>query len=517
LDRQEHVRRVIKAEEVAFNLTLDRGLQLFEEIAGSAEESESPFITGEDAFKLYDTFGFPIDLTQVLARERGLEVDMPRFLELLQEQKDRSLRVHASKRQVIVVVDEHSDLESRFTGYDTIEDTGRVLAIEGNTIVLDRTPFYAESGGQIADTGTLTIDFVPYHVADVGKSGNAIIHFLEEEIVYAETGGIAHANVDSPRRKDIIRNHSATHLMHAALRKVLGDHVHQAGSLVTDDRLRFDFAHYQKVGAEELREIEASVNEKIREAIKLVHHRNIPFEEAQKMGALMFFGDKYGAKVNVVDFGPFSREFCGGIHVHSTSEIGLFKFIGESSIASGVRRVEAVTGKGVERFLLDQEEKTNELSREYDTLQEEKRKLEKEIAKLRVESRRDEMKALARGAKNVDGTNIRIVSEEIKVADAEELKSLGEMLREELKTASVATLGAALASDKVSLVSVVTDDLIKEKKLQAGKLVASIAEIVGGKGGGRPQIAQAGGKYPERLKEALASASGFVLQSIGMK
>jgi alanyl-tRNA synthetase len=516
-ERAEHVQRVIRAEEDSFNITLDRGLALFEEIAKTAEESESPSIGGESAFKLYDTFGFPIDLTEVLARERGLEVDMPHFRELLQEQKDRSLRVHASKKQVIQATKEISDVQTNFTGYETTEDSGRAVLIEGNTIVLDKTPFYAESGGQIADTGTLLIEGNVYHVKDVRRVGGAIVHVLADESVDIEIGSLAHESVDRDRRKDIIRNHSATHLMHAALRKVLGDHVHQAGSLVTDDRLRFDFAHYQKVSAEELREIEGIVNEKIREAIKLVHHRNIPFEEAQKMGALMFFGDKYGAKVNVVDFGPFSREFCGGIHVHSTSEIGLFKFIGESSIASGVRRVEAVTGKGVERFLVDQEEKASELSREYDSLQEEKRKLEKEIAKLRLESRRDEMKALVRAAKNVDGTNIRVISEEIKVSDADELKSLAEMLRDELKTAAVATLGAALAADKVSLVSVVTDDLIKEKKLQAGKLVGSIAEIVGGKGGGRPQIAQAGGKYPERLKEALASTQGFVLQSIGTK
>ncbi len=514
IERLEHVQRVIKAEEESFNVTLDRGLALFEEIALSAEESESPFIAGESAFKLYDTFGFPIDLTEVLARERGVEVEMERFYELLQEQKDRSLRVHTSKKQVVQVVSELNDVQSTFTGYDTTDDTGRALIVEGNMIVLDRTPFYAESGGQISDTGMMTIEGQQFEVKDVRKVGTAIAHVLASEEVSVEPGMLAHAAVNRERRKDIIRNHSATHLMHAALRKVLGDHVHQSGSLVTNDHLRFDFAHYSKVTPEELREIESLVNEKIRESIKLIHHRNIPFDEAKKMGALMFFGDKYGAKVNVVDFGPFSREFCGGVHVHSTSEIGLFKFTSEASIASGIRRVEAVTGKGVEQWLLEQESKLNEVSREFEQLQDEKRKLEKEIAKLKLGQRRDEMKALAASARPLNGSKVRIQTAELKVTDSEELKALAEMLREELKDSAVAVVGAKLADDKVSLVSIVTDDLIRDKKLQAGKLIGSVAEIVGGKGGGRPQLAQAGGKDPDRLAEALASVEGFVRETL---
>jgi alanyl-tRNA synthetase len=513
-DRLDLVQKVIRAEEESFNVTLDRGLALFEEVAEAVEDSESPSIAGEDAFKLYDTFGFPIDLTQVLARERGLTVDMPRFEELLQQQKDRSLRVHASKKQVISATTELSNVESLFTGYDVMEDTGRALLIEGNTVILDRTPFYAESGGQISDTGVLIIEGNPHRVKDVRKSGAAIAHILEEESVEASPDSTAHASIDRPRRIDIMRNHSATHLMHSALRKVLGEHVHQAGSLVTPDRLRFDFSHYQKVASEELHEIEAIVNEKIRESIRLVHHRNIPFEEAKMMGALMFFGDKYGARVNVVDFGPFSREFCGGTHVPNTAEIGLFKFVSESSIASGVRRIEAVTGRGVEHWLSEREQKFSELSREHEALQAEKQKLEKELTKLRLEGRREEMKRLVAASVQIDGTNVRVITSEIQVHDADELKSLGEMLREELKQGSVGVLGAKLAEDKVSLVSMVTDDLIKEKKLQAGKLVGHIAEVVGGKGGGRPQLAQAGGRYPERLPDAFARVPEIIRESL---
>jgi alanyl-tRNA synthetase len=311
-----------------------------------------------------------------------------------------------------------------------------------------------------------------------------------------------------------MRNHSATHLMHSALRKVLGEHVHQSGSLVNEDRLRFDFSHFQKVSPEEIREIEAIVNEKIRESIRLVHHRNIPFDEAKKMGALMFFGDKYGARVNVVDFGPFSREFCGGTHVANSAEIGLFKFVSESSIASGVRRVEAVTGRGIERWLLEQEAKYSELSRERDAIEAEKQKLEKELTKLRLESRRDEMKHLAASSKPLNGSAISIITTEIAVRDADEFKSLGEMLREELSAGTVAVLGARLAEDKVSLIGMVTDDLIKAKKIEAGKLIGRVAEIVGGRGGGRPQFAQAGGRDPHKLGEALTAAEKIVAEIV---
>jgi alanyl-tRNA synthetase len=513
-DRLDLVQKVIRAEEESFNVTLDRGLALFEEMAVAVEDSESPSISGEEAFKLYDTFGFPIDLTQVLAKERGLSVDMQRFEELLQEQKDRSLRVHASKKQVISATKELSDVQSEFTGYEHFEDTGKTLVVEGNTVILDRTPFYAESGGQISDTGILTIDGNHHRVKDVRKVGGAIAHVLEEESIEASEGAAVTAAIYRPRRIDIMRNHSATHLMHSALRKVLGEHVHQAGSLVTPDHLRFDFSHFQKVTAEELREIESIVNEKIRETIKLIHHRNIPFEEAKKMGALMFFGDKYGAFVNVVDFGPFSREFCGGTHVANTAEIGLFKFTSESSIASGVRRIEAVTGRGIEQWLIAEEKKYSELSREHDALLAEKQKLEKDLTKLRLEARRDEMKKLAASAKVLDGTNVRIISSEISARDAGELQSLGEMLREEMKSGIIAVLGAKLAEDKVSLVAMVSDDLVKEKKLKAGDVIGKIAEIVGGKGGGRPQLAQAGGKYPEKLSEALKAVEEIIRKSL---
>ncbi|HWF44328.1 MAG TPA: alanine--tRNA ligase [Candidatus Kapabacteria bacterium] len=507
------IRKVIQSEEESFNVTLDRGLALFEEVAEAVEDSESPSIAGEDAFKLYDTFGFPIDLTQVLARERGLSVDMPRFEELLQQQKDRSLRVHASKKQVISATTELSDVESLFTGYDVMEDTGRALLIEGNTIILDRTPFYAESGGQISDTGVLIIEGNPHRVKDVRKSGMAIAHILEEETVEASPDSTAHASIDRPRRIDIMRNHSATHLMHSALRKVLGEHVHQAGSLVTPDRLRFDFSHYQKVTSEELHEIETIVNEKIRESIRLIHHRNIPFEEAKMMGALMFFGDKYGARVNVVDFGPFSREFCGGTHVPNTAEIGLFKFVSESSIASGVRRIEAVTGRGVEHWLSEREQKFSELSREHEELQAEKQKLEKELTKLRIDARKQEIKQLATEARIQNGSLLPFVAKVLTVSNAEELRALGDFLRDSLPADGIGVLGAQVAPDKLSFITAVPDKLFST--IKAGELAKVLGGLYHGNGGGKPGLAQAGGIDIDKLNDLhslTASAINIVVR-----
>ncbi len=515
-DRRDLIFRVLKAEEESFNATLDRGLALFDEIVREAGQSESPYIAGKDAFKLYDTFGFPIDLTQVLAHEAGLTVDMEHFTVLLAEQKDRSRKVHASKKQIVKATTESLDIKSEFLGYDSLDSTGKVAYVENNVVVLDKTPFYAESGGQVSDTGILEIGGNPYRVTDVRKlaGGTAIGHVLEAEELDLTEGMDAGAEVDRIRRYDIQRNHTATHLVHSALRQILGEHVHQAGSLVNEKQLRFDFAHFQKVSDDELRAIEELVNEKVREAIQLMHHRNIPFDEAKKMGALMFFGEKYGERVNVVDFGPFSREFCGGTHVKNSSEIGLFKFISEASIASGTRRIEAVTGRGVEKYINAQIENFDELSREREKLEDEKRKLEKEIAKLKMASRKTEADDLVKSATNLNGSQIAVVSREVAASDAEEFKSFAEMVQAGMGNGKVALLGAKLGDDKVSLVAIVSDDLVKEKKLSAGKIVGKVAELVGGKGGGRPNFAQAGGKHPERLSEALEALPGVIREMV---
>ena len=362
-DKMGHVQKTIQAEEEAFNATLDRGLEIFEQTVKGLGPSK--VFPGPDAFKLYDTYGFPLDLTELLATERGLKVDVGDFNERMEEQRRRSRAADLviqgahehgsadlarSKETARTLETAALDSQFSFVGYDRLSSEGTVLSATGSLLVLDQTPFYGEAGGQLGDQGEITIEGNRIRVLDTQKSGNVNVHILQSPVAPG-IGSSVQTHVDVARRQAIMRNHTATHLLHAALRNVLGNHVHQAGSLVAPDHLRFDFSHSTKVSGEELKAIEELVNEKIRENIALTHHRNIAFEEAKKMGALMFFGDKYGDRVNVVEFGSFSREFCGGTHVHSTGDIGYFKLRSEGSVASGVRRVEAVTSSAALELL----------------------------------------------------------------------------------------------------------------------------------------------------------------------
>lgn len=360
VEKQDHVEKVIKAEEEGFNATLDRGLEVFEEVVKKVESSKSKEISGDDVFKLYDTFGFPVDLTALLARERGFDIDEKGFEELMGKQRERSRGERlsqpdelapgepgfpfvSSKEELERFISSLQEKQFKFIGYDQLESSAKVLKASRHLVVLDRSPFYGEAGGQVGDKGIIAFEESLFNVYDTQRIGALSIHILDSAAPFV-SGDTVTAKVDAERRLAIMRNHTATHLVHAALRSILGTHVHQAGSLVAPNHLRFDFAHLSKLSPEELEEIESLVNEKIREGIILTHHRNIPFEEARKMGALMFFGDKYGDRVNVVEFGEFSKEFCGGTHVPSTAEIGYFKFRSEGSVASGVRRIEAVSG-----------------------------------------------------------------------------------------------------------------------------------------------------------------------------
>jgi alanyl-tRNA synthetase len=353
---QKHIQKIIKGEEESFNTTLDRGLERFEEVVQQIRHSKT--FPGEDAFKLYDTFGFPLDLTELMASERGLRVDVGTFVELMEKQKDRSRGIKTSsagqafqaddpewltsKRRAREIGPMPFDGESVFTGYDELENTTKILGAQDHLVWLEKTPFYAEAGGQEEDWGTIRVGDTTLKVIHTQKSNDVNVHVVD--VPNALSGGQKiTAQVDALRRNAIMRNHSATHLLHNALRQVLGNQVQQAGSLVEDEYLRFDFSHNAKLTDEELKNVEALVNEKIKEDISLTHHRNIPLEEARNLGAHMFFGEKYGDRVNVVQFGEFSKEFCGGTHVKSTGDIGYFKILSESSVASGVRRIEAVT------------------------------------------------------------------------------------------------------------------------------------------------------------------------------
>ena len=341
-DKKNYVKKIIKAEEESFNATLDRGIELFGEIINHLETKKTKEIPGNEVFKLYDTYGFPADLTNVMAQEKGFTIDEEGFNKLMTEQKDRARNASKDKLSSINIslkdltsFDLSDDKATAFTGYDEFKSkakiTGHKNERDTDLIILDRSPFYVEAGGQVDDIGKIQVDADLLDVVDVTRIENKTIHIVQnatEGIIAA--GKTVIAEIDELRRWDIMRNHTATHFLHAALRKVLGTHVHQAGSYVCPDYLRFDFTHFAKLAAEEIRDIEALVNDELRRNYALQHHRNIPFDKAKKMGALMFFGDKYGDKVNVVQYGDFTMEFCGGTHVKNSSEIGLFKIVSES-------------------------------------------------------------------------------------------------------------------------------------------------------------------------------------------
>jgi alanyl-tRNA synthetase len=591
--KQSHIQKIIRGEEEGFNATLDRGLEIFEQVVRQIGHSRT--FPGEDAFKLYDTYGFPLDLTELLAAERGLRVDVGVFTELMEEQRRRSRTVETQSQPETVGVDTHAPTATdtalaqgknlaraldtaafegkfRFVGYDQVQSQSTVLSSSKNLLILENTPFYGEAGGQIGDQGEIVVDDARVRVLDTQKSGNVNVHILESLLALA-AGRSVTARIDVERRNAIMRNHTATHLVHAALRKILGTHVHQAGSLVSPDYLRFDFAHFSKLSDQELTDVETLVNEKIRENIALTHHRNIPFDEAKKMGALMFFGDKYGDHVNVVQFGDFSREFCGGTHVHATEDIGYFKFKSEGSVASGVRRIEAVTAsQALELMKLQDRSASERLEYAAGQLQElrglasqsggleadiekalgslestvnalkknpvmpqnfsadlrphfderarreisvetlileiaEKRKLiEKELSKSRLYSQSGAIDGLVAAAQLVEG--VRVVSARVETGSLDELKSLGDTLRSKLGRG--VGLLAAVIDGKVSLVCVVTDDLVAAKKLEAGKIVVSVARLLGGGGGGKAHLATAGGRDTSKLPEALASTGSIV-------
>ncbi len=518
VEKKDYVKKIIKAEEESFNATLDRGIEIFEEIVSGLSKKKRKIIPGNEVFKLYDTFGFPADLTNVMAEEKGYTIDEEGFNKLMTEQKTRGREASKEKFSSINITVNNldgftlsGDDTTEFTGYDELsseaEITGYKRDEKSDLVILNRSPFYIEAGGQIDDLGSLLINQNKYNIIDVTKVENRTIH-----VVANETDGIISkgkkviAAVNEERRWDIMRNHTATHFFHAALRKILGAHVQQAGSYVGPDHLRFDFTHFAKVTPEELRDIEALVNDELRRNYPLIHHREIPFDQAKKMGALMFFGDKYGDKVNVVQFGDFTMEFCGGTHVKNSSEIGLFKITSESSIASGVRRIEAVTGAGVESYIDDQLNLLRNNKEKINLMLEDKKKLEKEVAELRLNDKLGQLDHILALASEVN--NIKIYKGKVTADNMDELKSFGDEMRSKIES-GIGVL-VAQVDNKVGIVAVVSDDLIKSKKLSAGKIVGELAKLVGGGGGGRPHLATAGGKDVSQISAAIGKVEEVV-------
>jgi alanyl-tRNA synthetase len=470
-------------------------------------------IDGEAVFKLYDTFGFPVDLTNVMAKEQGFEIDEAGFNTLMNEQKKRArkstkdrLSTSGSMIDKLEGFDISSTSPTEFVGYESLKCNSKIIGCRNDAgksyIILDKTPFYVESGGQVGDLGNIIVSGTTFNVIDVAKTGNQIIHIVENENKFDLINGMnVSSEVDYLRRWDIMRNHSATHFLHKALRQIIGQHIQQSGSYVGPDRLRFDFTHYEKLSDAEIDTVENLVNDKIRENLPLIHHRDTPFEKAKGMGALMFFGDKYGDKVNIVQFGDFTMEFCGGTHVKNGSEIGLFKIVSESSIASGVRRIEGITGAGVDKYIRQLVLNIQGQASRIEQVTEEKKKIEKQLSEFQLQAKLGGINQIIENPEVVKGVNV--FKGKVAAANMDELKSMGDELRDKMKNG----IGVLISEidGKVGIVAVVSDDLIKEKKILAGNIVKEIAKIVGGSGGGRPHLATAGGKDISKIDEALNS------------
>jgi alanyl-tRNA synthetase len=508
---KSQIEKIIKAEEESFNSTLDRGIELFETLIKKLNVKNEKTIPGDDVFKLYDTYGFPVDLTSVMAREQGFTIDEIQFNELMNEQKERA-RKSTKDKQVSssIVIDKLEDFTltsnqpTLFTGYDELKTDAKIIGIKNSGsqsyIILDKSPFYVEAGGQVDDTGNIFIGDTHLRVIALRKINSMTVHAVDNSArVNLEIGMSVIAQVDEKRRWDIMRNHSVTHFMHRALREILGQHVQQSGSYVGPDHLRFDFTHYEKVEDAELEAVESLVNEKLRKNLPMIHHRDTPFDKAKEMGALMFFGDKYGEKVNVVQFGDFTMEFCGGTHVKNSSQIGLLKIVSESSIASGVRRIEAVTGAGVEKYIREQQWRIENGELRINELLDEKRKLEKELAELKLREKLGGIDSIVSTPAIVNGINV--FKAKVSASNMDELKAMGDELRDKMKS-GVGVLISQI-EEKVGIVAMVSDDLIKENRLSAGNIVKEVAKIVGGSGGGKPHLATAGGKDVSKIDEAL--------------
>ncbi|MED3892835.1 alanine--tRNA ligase [Peribacillus frigoritolerans] len=532
LKNKEFIAKVIKNEEERFHETLNDGLSILSEVIKKEKEKGNTTIPGSDAFRLYDTYGFPIELTEEYAEEEGMAVDQAGFEKEMDAQRERarSARQDVDSMQIQGGVLGDIKVESEFVGYDQVAVEAKVAAIIQNgelvteaqegeevQVILDKTPFYAESGGQIADIGTMASESVKVDVLDVQKAPNG--QNLHRVTVTAGTlTADSHivAAVNQENRIHITKNHTATHLLHQALKDVLGTHVNQAGSLVQAERLRFDFSHFGQITADEIEQIETIVNEKIWQSLQVnTDYKNI--EEAKAMGAMALFGEKYGKIVRVVQIGDYSLELCGGVHVPNTAVIGLFKIVSESGIGAGTRRIEAVTGAGAYKLMTDQigvlkdaaaKLKTNlkDVPSRIETVLAEVKDLHRENESLTAKLSNIEASSLVSNVKDVNGVQVLVAK--VQATDMNNLRAMADDLKQKLDSVII-VLGSA-QGDKVNLIAGVTKDYI-DRGFHAGKLVKEVASRCGGGGGGRPDMAQAGGKDPEKLDAALNFVEEWVL------
>lgn len=536
-ENESYIKKIIRVEEEKFQETINQGLAILEEYIREMTKKNKKYLDGEKAFKLYDTYGFPLDLTKEILEEEGLGVDEKAFNECMEEQrkKAREAREKLSdsgwKNTNILELDKKYD--TIFKGYEKLITESEVKGIyvdgkavdslsqgEEGILILDETPFYAERGGQIADTGYIEMEGFKARVVNTQYTKDeAIAHFIKIEAGSIKVGDKVVAIVDCNNRRDIMRNHSATHLLHRALKDVLGEHVNQAGSLVAADRLRFDFTHYEAVSKEQLEQIERIVNEKIFEQMD-VSTTETSLEEAERMGAVGLFEDKYKDRVRVVQMGGYSIELCGGTHVDNTGNIGMFKIISESSIAAGIRRIEAITGRAAYEYLLELEANMDRLSTllkadrkntvsKVEALLEELRVKEKEIATLKNKMAKSIADDILDNKQVIDGINV--VTCKVENMDVNSLRNLGDNLRERLGSGIVVL--ACTNENKVNFVAMATKDLV-EKGIHAGNMIKEVAKLTGGGGGGRPDMAQAGGKDVTKVDEALSIIPSLIKEQV---
>ena len=535
-EKQTYITKVIRTEEENFGRTIDGGMKIFSDLLAEHKQKLEKIFSGADAFRLYDTFGFPIDLTMEMAADEGLSVDENAFQKLMKEQKERAREARKALGDLgWAGVEFGKDVPAtEFVGYDHNECDAKIVAIVADeelrdevaagaeaVVVLDQSPFYAEMGGQVADHGTITADGVVFTVADVQKNkGGKFMHYGRLAQGVLHVGDTVHAAIDMERRKAIQRAHSTTHLLDTALKKVLGDHVHQAGSLVEPDRLRFDFTHFEAISPEELRQVEELVNDAILEGYPVVTEI-LPIEEAKKKGAVAMFGEKYGETVRVVEMSDFSVEFCGGTHVDNTAKAGPFRIKSESSVASGVRRIEATCGK---LSLKAMESSQGVLSRAAQFLKtapsgllermeqqaNEMKQLRQALEKFKAEASLGEARQFLASAKTVK--DLHVLATTRNGVDTAELRTMGDFLRD--KDPKAVAVIASINGEKITFLAVCGKEAVA-RGIKAGDLVRHVSAICGGKGGGKPDSAMGGGSDPLKVDDALASVDDFVSEKLG--
>lgn len=531
-ENRESIKEIIRREEEKFLETIDGGLVRLNSNIEEMKASGEKLLDGKKAFKLYDTYGFPIDLTEEILKEEGLDVDMAGFKREMDDQKKRAREARDDKNVGWANQDNKhlfEGLSNEFLGYEKNECRGKIIRIissddeivdsinkgEKGIVILDKTTFYGESGGQVGDTGEIISDKFKLKVTDTKKTKDGLhLHFVEVEEGKLEKAPVK-AFIDVKRRNNIRRNHSVTHLLHRALKDVLGNHVNQAGSLVMPDKMRFDFSHFEAMSKEEIDKVEKIVNEKIFEALP-VETKITNLEEAKEMGAIGLFEDKYHGEVRVLSMGDYSRELCGGTHVSNTSEISMFKILSESGISNGIRRIESITGPAVLKYLNELKDEQEDIAKELKSNREEilqKIKLNikslkeanKEIEKLEHDMAKDQISGLLDSVKNKNGINY--VIKKFDGVDVNTLRDLADEVRN--KVGSVVVLFATVNEGKLNFICAVSKDLV-EKKIAAGKLIKEIAKVAGGGGGGRPDMATAGGKDIAKVEEALNKLSDLL-------